>query len=914
MNSIKKRFLLTMWVVGLFSLTGFIVPSIYGINNNDSFYSTKGSDSFVEDFSTTSNMDGSSTSFGWGTGTVTNARDFSWNLLDHYYTESPVVDVEVQGRKAYLGLYNESQTDAITILNINNLLDIKLQGIENHSDFSQTKAIAVEGDYLLSGQKHTTIQDALVCNDVEDPFNPAWTWGSGLDNFITDIEIYGHIAFFTSYNVNNNRSLRYIDVEDPFNYVPYVSCDWDCNQSLGLTVNGGLAYIAASTEGFYVLNITNKAYPTEIGYVNTPGNATDVIVDGGFAYLADGPAGVHVIDIRDPSNPTILSTFDTPGLAQKLVKQGRTLFIADGTGKVQICDVFDPHHISIVTDIPAIPYTYDVALFGGDLIAGTQNGIYSIRIGYMANFSNSWYPNPFEAPEIWDVRVDNGIAYIAAGEDGVLAVDVRNPLQPSLIGNYVTGPGHEIRKIDVNGRFLYGIGPSDYMTFDISDPTDIKIVSAQSGGGLTDVFIHGELYYMSFVSGFAILNVSDNYNPVVITSHIPVATHVNNTAIWTQGTHVYMVEGNDGSLSDEFSCYGVTNFINPTLSYSGSRTTPMYDIHVDGDLAYLGAGGWLAIYNVSDPTAFTYPDYEITTSWGVWSFGRYVVSAEMAKGARLYDTTNVNDFELHSYYSAPTESLQVTMSGDYTYVANQTSLVTLRHFCSLADTYNPGTSFAQSMKISPDPKRLITEATLHKDDKVPFGTAVEYFMSADGGANWEFVTPGAPHVFANPGYDLRWRAEIIGPRDRSVHLYEIAINYEFNLSPTTPTLTDPGDTNALGLVSLKWTASSDADGTIAFYEVEVSTDASYVIVVKEYNVTSLKQSVYPLSSGTYYFRVRAMDDGGAMSDWSTADIEVTFSLLGPMWIGIIVGSLVLIIVLIVVISVLVRRKKKGVFR
>jgi len=910
MVSLKKKFLLTLWVVGLFSLTTFFVPFMYGMNNyNESNYTPKGTDSFVEDFTTTTNMDGSSTSFGWGTGTVTNDRDFSWDILDHYYTESPVVDVEVQGRKAYLGLYNTSQTDAITILNINNLSDIKLQGIEDSAFFLQTKSIDVEGDHLLAGQFHTSVQDSIVCHDVEDPFNPAWQWAYG-GNYVTDIEIYGHIAFYTSYNVDNNRSLRYMDMEDPFALIPYVSCDWDCNQSLGLTVNGGLAYIAASTEGFYVLNISNKAYPTEIGYVDTPGNATDVIVDGGFAYLADGPAGVHVIDVRDPTNPTILSTYDTPGHAQKLVKQGKTLFVADGVGKVQVCDVFDPHHISIVTDIAPIPYTYDVALFGGDLIAGTQNGIYSIRIGYMANFSNSWYPNAFEAPEIWDVRVVDGIAYIAAGEDGVYAVDVRNPLQPTLLGNYTTGPGNDIRKIDVNGRFLYGIGPGDYMTFDVSDPTDIKLIKALTGGGLTDVFIHGELYYMSFITGFAIINVSDNYNPVIIVSHIP-AIHVNNTAIWTQGIHVYMVEGVDGSLSDELSCYDVTDLTNPFLSYSGTRVTPLYDIQVDGDLAYLGAGGWLSIYNVSDPTAFTYPDWESTTSWGVWSFGRYLASAEMAKGARLYDTTDVYDFELHSNYSAPTKALQVTMSGDYTFVANQSSLVTLRHFCSAADTYVTGTSFAQSININTDPAQLITEATLHKDDNVPFGTNVDYFMSADGGAHWEAVIPGTPHTFANQGYDLRWRAEITGPRDRSVHLYEITIDFEYNLAPTVPQLNDPGDLIKVSSVQVNWNTSTDDVG-VDHYELQVANESSFATPISTINVTGLSHTVTGLINGTYYFRVRAIDDFDLASDWSnTVDILVEIPALNlPWWAYVVIGGGLVAIILIIVISVLVRRKKK----
>ena len=96
------------------------------------------------------------------------------------------------------------------------------------------------------------------------------------------------------------------------------------------------------------------------------------------------------------------------------------------------------------------------------------------------------------------MRVGDGIAYIAAGEDGVLAVDVRNPQQPSLLGNYTTGLGYDIRKIDINGKFLYAICWSGPFVFDISDPTDIKKINHFPGGGFHDIFIYGELIFASF--------------------------------------------------------------------------------------------------------------------------------------------------------------------------------------------------------------------------------------------------------------------------------------------------------------------------------------------------------------------------------------------------------------------------------
>ncbi|MHA1212396.1 MAG: LVIVD repeat-containing protein, partial [Candidatus Heimdallarchaeota archaeon] len=196
--------------------------------------------------------------------------------------------------------------------------------------------------------------------------------------------------------------------------------------------------------------------------------------------MADGSEGIHIIDIQDPTNPIITDSFNTPGYARKVALQGNTLYVADGDGGVQILDVSNPEQIIHVTDID-LPYTYDVALFGGDLIVGAADGVYTVSVGTIANFANTWYPNSYEAPTIWDVRVVDGIAYLACGYDGIHVVDVSNPNQPVLLSNYTAGAFVDIRKIDINGKFLYAVSDNSYWCFDISDPTDIKQVFGLGG-------------------------------------------------------------------------------------------------------------------------------------------------------------------------------------------------------------------------------------------------------------------------------------------------------------------------------------------------------------------------------------------------------------------------------------------------
>ncbi|MHA1212930.1 MAG: LVIVD repeat-containing protein, partial [Candidatus Heimdallarchaeota archaeon] len=380
MNLRKSKVMLTIFVLLLFPLTTCLTISVKANIPDDSQLLLNGTGSYSEDFTTVTYKSALTTASGWGTGIVTKERDFSWDILDFYPTVNPVFDIEVQGRKVYSAYYNASGgVSTIGAYNLNNPQDIRF--CSARGSWQQMLTIAVDGDVLYSG-KH---KDAIGAISTYNTSN-AYALGVGTvfldyteaDGSITDIEPDGHIVYYTAYNSTSGRSFRVIDTTNPDDQVN-ITNSWSSSQALGLAISGQLAYVAASTEGFYILNVSNKYAPVEIGYLDTPGNATEVIVDGGLAYLADGDAGVHIIDIRNPTNPSIIGTYNTPGNAQNLALQGRTLFVADGQAGVQVLDVADPTHPAFVTEISPLAYVYDIDLYGGILVVGAAEGIFTIR-------------------------------------------------------------------------------------------------------------------------------------------------------------------------------------------------------------------------------------------------------------------------------------------------------------------------------------------------------------------------------------------------------------------------------------------------------------------------------------------------------------------------------------------------------
>jgi len=74
--------------------------------------------------------------------------------------------------------------------------------------------------------------------------------------------------------------------------------------SYGIYIFGKYAYVADSTSGLQIIDISDHALPTLEGAYNTNGYAFDVYVSGKYAYIADYGSGLQIIDVSDPSTPT----------------------------------------------------------------------------------------------------------------------------------------------------------------------------------------------------------------------------------------------------------------------------------------------------------------------------------------------------------------------------------------------------------------------------------------------------------------------------------------------------------------------------------------------------------------------------------------------------------------------------------
>jgi len=601
MNNKIKRFVISFSIVFLFSSMLCSVFFVGGLTNQGkSSFSKNASDSFTEDFTTTTYKQPLSTAHGWGSGVITNARDYYLTNLDFYPTMYPLRAIEVQGKRVYGVQFHPSDlSESLNVFDITDPTDIKRTGVR--SSMAGQAAIAVEGDAIFAGRIHGA--PLLASYYYTDPFSSGnHLMNTFCDGNITDIATNGYLVYYTTYNSPSGYSVRVMNAEDPASHID-IPASWMSSMALGLEVDGNMLYVAASTEGFYALNVTDQNAFVETGYVDTPGNATDVIVDGTLAYLADGEVGVHILDISNPALPSILSTYDTAGFARKLVKQGNTLFVADGDNGVVVLDVSNPLVPTFVPSPYVIPYVWDVDLYGGILVVACDDGLRTIRVGIgITNIANTVFANTFTDFQAWDVRVKDNIAYVVGGADGLYTLDVSDPNNPILLDQDVQGGTPFYRKLDIQGNFAFIADYGNaFRIYDISDPNNINHIESIALTYPTDVFVYGDIAFIADGPyGVYIYNVS---NPYVVTYQSFFDVFENVTAVWMQGPHLYVADWDSGSIVNSIFIFDMTDIDNEVLVGADNVDAMFYDIWVDGDVAYTADDAWMILYNFTDPTA-----------------------------------------------------------------------------------------------------------------------------------------------------------------------------------------------------------------------------------------------------------------------------------------------------------------------
>jgi hypothetical protein len=154
---------------------------------------------------------------------------------------------------------------------------------------------------------------------------------------------------------------------------------------------------------------------------------------------------------------------------------------------------------------------------GGCVITITNSGFTATANGTVTNFSPTALGSVAIPGYANNVDANGSFAYVAAGANGLIVVNVANPSAPVIVASVDTpGNANDVRV--VGNRVYVADGPLGLRIFDVTTPTaPVLLGTLDTTGEANDVIVSGNFAYVADgVSGVQIIDISSPASPVLV--------------------------------------------------------------------------------------------------------------------------------------------------------------------------------------------------------------------------------------------------------------------------------------------------------------------------------------------------------------------------------------------------------------
>lgn len=499
-----------------------------------------------------------------------------------------IIDVREPGRPKWVGEYHTG----------GNAYDVAVAG-----------SIAYVADGFGAG---------LRVIDVSDPAQPSLLATDRTSGAVRAVVVLGDTAYTAGgYGVG----LTILDVSRPAQprrlggyATPGAALDVDVSRERNTAYLAGGNFdknLGKYVDGLLIIDVSNPAEPRRLGGYTTEGECSSVTVVGGIAYVTVRYSGVHLVDVSDPAQPRRLDQIESRVLNGNVAVAGNMAYVAGGEAGLQLFDVSDPALPMRLGVYDTLVYVFGVAAAGGYAYAA-GDGLWVLDLRdpttpRLVGWDDTWQANQ-------DVKVVDGVAYVAASDGGVLTYDVATPARPRLLGQYQPGIG-EARCVEVHGNTAYLVGTrwdetrqlriGDLRVIDVSNTVEMRgIGRCETGEGryfgvncAYRVTVSGNVACVADgEAGLGLIDVSDPRQPRQIRSYdTSESGYAMGIAVVSNLCYV-------ADTSTGFQVIDITDPTNPRRLWIDETANGVSTVVLVGNLAYV-SGQSLHVFDLGNPAA-----------------------------------------------------------------------------------------------------------------------------------------------------------------------------------------------------------------------------------------------------------------------------------------------------------------------
>lgn len=397
-----------------------------------------------------------------------------------------------------------------------------------------------------------------------------------------------------------------------------------------LAIQGNYVYAVSSGSGsMRIMDVSNPAQMNVAGlYSASQAIIQEVAVSGNYAYLSLGSNGLDIVNILDPKAPEQVTRLGSPSLGAAKVSgnfvYGAEAVSLNGSNSsiLHVIDVSTPtlpaaigsldlSTLNTVANDPA-EYVTSIAVSGSRLYVvsfAAENSDWRLRIidasvsQGVATLTPVGLRSLGNINTVRDIKVVDGAAYLALGNDGIAIFDVSNPAQILDQGDAPTnGSAQSLWVTDNRLSVIYdnSEGPSGLSMFDVSNPlqpTELGDIRINQVG---DVVGAGDYVYIGTDwRDVGLLSANVGTAPVQTKVDAPALSFYSQEMV-ASGNYLYVL-GYSGA-NDDLQVFDISSPEQPISLTSITIANNAAGFAISGNRAYFAdASAGLVVADITDP-------------------------------------------------------------------------------------------------------------------------------------------------------------------------------------------------------------------------------------------------------------------------------------------------------------------------
>jgi choice-of-anchor B domain-containing protein len=301
-----------------------------------------------------------------------------------------------------------------------------------------------------------------------------------------------------------------------------------------IKTHGQYAYVVSdnTNDGLQIIDLSQL--PTSAALVNQTTaffqNSHNIFIDNGFLYVVGTSGGMHILDLSDPVNPTETAVYNGSGYIHDVYVWNDTVVAAAGiSGEYHLVDVTDKSKPQFISASPSISGIYAHSgwmtedkryFFGTEEFNEVDITVWDLQDRTSWDLIiPSWQTN--SRATVHNLFILGNYAHISYYSDGYVVLDISDPENPYLIGEYSTSnlwgmypflpSGISIGSDMSNGLYVFQFTPAPtifHVPLNAVFNTDPITISAEiiDNGQVVDANIHYRTTFDGNTSGWFLVN------------------------------------------------------------------------------------------------------------------------------------------------------------------------------------------------------------------------------------------------------------------------------------------------------------------------------------------------------------------------------------------------------------------------